>query len=460
MENFSQDRLDYLKLYLMNRGEQLVISIEANIPEYFALVGRQSVEAIFEFILLEDILSNSSINSKTQTDEKIKTELHSYSIKKGLSNRVVSVLMRRIPLHSLLHLIDRLKLVPLIRVEEANIIREFGNYAVHVSRGEIDFFGECKAILFNLFNWFWSIHLGKPEIYLNLISKLQNRLEEKTNRKTLEELLELNKAIKNEVAKIGNEFSNVGAKLDELKISITGLTGSFEEHKKEQVELLYDLLDKITLDSKDEILNYYSEVEKWLPDCTEKLEKSGKTLSYLASGEYLYNKFSNEEQEDYSPCVIQFCRAVESELYHQIFNSFKEFLNTENSSTQIEKLFNYAEFLIEEKGVVDKRGNAPSSLIYGLKKHFMFGNMTTALSNLQIEGINQIPLFNKFKNFIDEKFILSEITNSSFIGQFRSINEIRNRAAHTYGELVNKKEAIQCKKKIQKILQKWSDIQK
>jgi len=265
-------------------------------------------------------------------------------------------------------------------------------------------------------------------------------------------LLEIHSKINSNSQKL----NTIEKQIESVIFNFETFSENFNTFKKHNIEKLNELNDKFVLDNQDKTRNYFSDIEKSLPDYN-KLHSSAKTFEYLATGEYLLEQITKEKNIDFSPCILQFCRAIEGELYHQIFKPFKNELNRQFNKKQLDEIFENSQFRIK---TIDNFKNSnkiqPHSLIIGLNEYFMLSLMYNSLTILTVPEFEKIKIYKLFNDFLVKKLNNKEsILNSKFIGELKEIAKIRNDVAHTYAEIIDEKQSIRIRNKIYKILNNW-----
>jgi hypothetical protein len=100
---------------------------------------------------------------------------------------------------------------------------------------------------------------------------------------------------------------------------------------EEKLLLIYGKIDKKINQKNVSINEYEIIVNSWL-EILENIDNN--TLNYLRTGEYIYDSLFeiNELNEaDFSPFVIEYCRALENELKYSLFIPYSEKINNYSS---------------------------------------------------------------------------------------------------------------------------------
>lgn len=160
----------------------------------------------------------------------------------------------------------------------------------------------------------------------------------------------------------------------------------------EKLELIHqeidNKLDAIIKSVDQSTTNCESEIKKWLLNWEHLNEM---TLNFLSSAEWLFSKLPKDDNTDFSPFIIQYCRAIENEILKKLFEAYHHFLK-ENSidreqlvqqSLQNDKTKMFANFVLKDR------------LDYTL------GNINTIMSFLKDGGktLSASILLQDFKKF-------------------------------------------------------------
>lgn len=246
---------------------------------------------------------------------------------------------------------------------------------------------------------------------------------------------------------IKTSYEKKSAELDELKILIS----TFQEIR------LFD-----NLSEEERILQFQSHIQNNIhiePDQIAYFENIFKkefqlfpifesfSRIYIPEAEYIYHSLSKLSNPDYSPFIIQYCRALENEFLKKIFRAFLHYLK--NNNINLENEFNW-DFSKKENG--KPNDEKTFEFANNLKKYifkepenwrFTIGDMNLILSKLNgteaKSSINKSPLLQKFKTFVLDNFE-QQIINIEFLKQIQNISDnYRNKSAHP-SEFINDKE--------------------
>ncbi len=272
-----------------------------------------------------------------------------------------------------------------------------------------------------------------------------------------------------EIKEVTNETKHqterIENKVDSLTDALKTFISSFDAFKKETRDVEEKLLliaSKLTEVENNIVSNDY---ELYTEICRRNYygweEYEELTKKFLPVSEILYSRLQDpaiaSNNVDFSPVVIELCRAIENEFLLKIFKKYvREFTKTcsdskafedfysPDSSSKIKVLVNDRERTI---GFVTKTlANVIRSTIKypDYEPRFTLGDMHFILNSLVCEErINNSVLLQNLKEFI-EKYFDCKLLNDDYISNIsRLVNNYRNPAAHP--EYVSQEVAEECK---------------
>lgn len=167
--------------------------------------------------------------------------------------------------------------------------------------------------------------------------------------------------------------------------------------------------------------NYIAQVKSWLIGW-EHLAKESQT--FLSEGELLFEYILETSSEDYSPFVLQYCRALENELLTKLFAAFTDSFPGRHPDV--------ADFLAAD--LADKKTFKFASFLSAGKKTYTLGDMAFIMSLLKEGGSTwqRSPLLADFREFALNHFN-EHIVDRTYLDQINKINDdFRKKAAHPY----------------------------
>jgi DNA modification methylase len=236
---------------------------------------------------------------------------------------------------------------------------------------------------------------------------------------------------------INGSYRNVVASIDEiakLQRETHALTESLLALKRQmnlgdgdddQLETALEKMGKWITDSITRkpmaLERYIDEVCSWLTGW-ERLDKSSQ--SFLPQAEFLYESIAQFSGQDYSPFIIQYCRALENELLTKLFSAYSDDL--------YERHPNINEFLEN-----DINNDRTGPFAKAIKKHentYTLGTMNFIMGLMTLGGrtLEGSALLQDFRCFT-MKYFSERIVEKTYLDQIKRINsDFRCKAAHPY----------------------------
>lgn len=251
--------------------------------------------------------------------------------------------------------------------------------------------------------------------------------------KTLEEVLSKEKENSIKLDNIDSKLVDIQSILIELSKdfnSIKSLPREIDEKISRLNESIDKQLSKILQDQKQ--LDFYIiEIKRWF-DYYDILEM--KSQKYLPEAEYIFDHISKLENPDYSPFILQYCRALENELLNKIFRSYVQSL--------IDRNLNLTDEFAWDFGRKDS-GKLNDENTFKLGKHiqkcltksndewfFELGSMEVDLRYLTGRTVKKSPLLQDLKTFVLNKFE-QDLLNIEYLDEIKAIiRDYRNQSAH------------------------------
>ena len=234
--------------------------------------------------------------------------------------------------------------------------------------------------------------------------------------------------IKANTEQINDKLDAMIEKIDNLERAFLALKDETRE-VDQKIILMSGKLDRIEKSiNEEELEDYYalcqSIYNNWdaLDDLTRRLIP---VAEYLFSSLQLYNK------PDYSPVILELCRAIENEFLLKIFTKYSmdvirrkgsrldTFLATDKASG----------FLKNKTGMFVK---ALTKSVRTRKPEYTLGQMNTIMSLVNDTSVvSASPLLQDFRDYLEQETVVSDLLNVQYI---RKINDLvekyRNPAAH------------------------------
>ena len=243
------------------------------------------------------------------------------------------------------------------------------------------------------------------------------------------------KSIEGDVSAIKEDTGQINSKLDTVLEKLNGLEASFNELKAETREvdqkiiLMSSKLDKIEKSVDTEELEDYYGLCQSLYDNWDELEELTRRLIPVA--EYLFSKLQKYSKPDYSPVILELCRAIENEFLIKIFSKYTQNLINRKGR-------NLDSFLAVDKSknsLKNKTGafvKAINKAVKTRRPEYTLGQMNTIMSIMkEPQTVNDSPLLQDFKSFLDSETVVSDLLNAQYIHKINDLVEkYRNPSAH------------------------------
>lgn len=253
--------------------------------------------------------------------------------------------------------------------------------------------------------------------------------------------------------KISQNIEDIKSSLSELSIEFASIK-SLPRDIDDKFSRLHDSIDNtLSRLSADEVKieSYIKEIRRWFNEF-DFLELKSQT--YLPQAEFIYDQISQLESPDYSPFILQYCRALENELLQKIFRAYVQSLI--DRQIILEEVFSW-DFELKESG---KPNNTNTfRLVKHLKKcinktsdfwFFELGSMEVNLRYLTGKGVEKSPVLQDLKEFVLSRFE-TELLSIDYLDEMKTIIvDFRNQSAHP--NLIGTVEAIEFHKKIKRCL--------
>ncbi len=241
-------------------------------------------------------------------------------------------------------------------------------------------------------------------------------------------------------AKILEQQEVASAKLDHLVAVVGTVLVDIGDIKKggrsdeEKLVRICQKLDTLTEGATDEvrtIQEYVAVVQTWL-DRWGLLD--GLTQRFLPSAEQLYDLLGKQEGADFSPFIIQYCRALENEILMKLFCAYHDEIR--------KRIPDLKSFVAPDLSIEQTARFAKS--VRDDKRKYTLGEMDFTMQLIKPGGktLKSSPLLQDFRGFVTSYFS-ERIAEKEFLERLKRINEdFRCKAAHPY--LMTKEEADRC----------------
>lgn len=236
------------------------------------------------------------------------------------------------------------------------------------------------------------------------------------------------------------KLTNIENKIDDIKTVIFNLSVDFKEIQdlpreiEEKISRLNKKLEEQISNlhfEQKQIDTYIKEIKNWF-EYYDLLET--KSQKYLPEAEYIFDHISKLDNPDYSPFILQYCRALENELLSKIFRAYVQSL--------IDRNLDFETYFAWDLGK-KASGKPNDDNTFRLSKHiqkcltkntddwfFELGSMEVNLRYLTGRTIEKSPLLQDLKEFVLNRFE-KELLNIEYLDDIKIIiKDYRNQSAH------------------------------
>jgi len=224
---------------------------------------------------------------------------------------------------------------------------------------------------------------------------------------------------------------------------------------------IYTFLDSSLIIKKGVKQDYATKLSKEINNM-EKLEPVSQDM--LIYSYYLYDTIQASPIQDYSPCILQYCRAIENELSQKIFIKFRSFIDNHT----------------DKANILNKGFKTPNKS-FNLLRNFCQGNVNITLGNIRhwmelivnnnedTERLKKERLLIEMNKFIKSSIHYDKLIEALFWDKIYpledssvnnndndNISYFRNKSAHVH--TFNQMEADRCRKIMLEVLNEWTQM--
>ena len=245
-----------------------------------------------------------------------------------------------------------------------------------------------------------------------------------------------------DIAKLQQEVKELTDNLISLK-KLMNIGENETERVEEALSQMQHWISTSIAREQKSVDSYIEVVCSWLMRW-DLLDKASQ--SFLPQAELLYDNIVQTGGKDYSPFIIQYCRALENELLTKLFAAYTEDCHTRHTG-------DVASFLaIDLRN--DKTGMFAKSVLKG-QVAYTLGQMTFNMSLLKADGktLEGSPLLQDFRGFVI-RYFTERIVDKTYLDQIDRINQdFRTKAAHPY--LLDSEVAGRCRDQVRQCLNEF-----
>lgn len=254
-----------------------------------------------------------------------------------------------------------------------------------------------------------------------------------------------NKAILQGLDEVKYTTKEINKKMDvvieKLEIGFADLKNENRDIEQ-KITLMVSKLSKLDFSVMNEEIEDYYALAQSLYSNWDALD--GLTRKFIPLAEYLYSKLQKYDKPDYSPVILELCRAIENEFLLKIFkrytldligrkkNKLDDFLAVDRASFDL-------------KRVTGQFVKAISKAAKTNKPEYTLGQMNTILSIISNSDIiRKSPLIKDFVDYLNKNTKVNNLLDSKYIKNVNEIvNKYRNPSAHP--EFMSIEKANECR---------------
>ena len=266
------------------------------------------------------------------------------------------------------------------------------------------------------------------EMLMNFMEKFAQKPGEQMDLLTL--YAEENEKKQNDIIK---GISNIDSKIDTIIEKLSKLETDFSELKnesrnmEEKIMLMSSKLSKIENDVAEEELEDYYALAQSLYVNWEGLDDL--TRKFIPLAEYLYSKLQKFDKPDYSPVIIELCRAIENEFLLKIFRKYTLDLIRRHSTKS-----SLNNFLSSDR-INDKTRQFAAAINRAYNNNnpeYTLGQMNMILSIATDRNtVSLSPLLQDFVSYLNNNTEAKNLLDTKYIDKINDIvNKYRNPSAH------------------------------
>lgn len=278
------------------------------------------------------------------------------------------------------------------------------------------------------------------EALFNLMKKMNDRTEQVCD---LMQLLMMSaedgeifqRSVVQGIDEIKKTTSEINSKMDIVLEKLEKLEADFKDLKcenrdiEQKIMLMSSKLSKMEgMIQGEEIEDYYAMAQSLYVNWED---FDLLTRKFLPLAEYLYSKLQKYDKPDYSPVILELCRAIENEFLLKIFKRYTMDL-IDRKGSQLDQFFVIDRASGELTGKTGQFVKAIAKASKTKKPEYTLGQMNTILSLANDNAIVQkSPLLKDFVAYLHKNTEAKKLLDGKYI---KKVNEIvskyRNPSAH------------------------------
>lgn len=221
--------------------------------------------------------------------------------------------------------------------------------------------------------------------------------------------------------------------IEKLEIGFADLKNENRD-VEQKITLMISKLSKLDFYVMNEEIEDYYALAQSLYSNWDALD--GLTRKFIPLAEYLYSKLQKYDKPDYSPVILELCRAIENEFLLKIFkrytldligrkkNKLDDFLAVDRASFDL-------------KRVTGQFVKAISKAAKTNKPEYTLGQMNTILSiTSNSDIIRKSPLIKDFVDYLNKNTKVNNLLDSKYIKKVNAIYQIIYSLRHHFSAFI------------------------
>lgn len=238
------------------------------------------------------------------------------------------------------------------------------------------------------------------------------------------------------IAAVKKDTEQINTKVDIMLEKFDNLESAFNDLKNESREieqkltLLNSKLTRIEDSIGDEDLEDYYGLCQSIYNSWDELEDLTRRLIPVA--EFLFSNLQKYNKADYSPVILELCKAIENEFLSKVFRKYtldvlrrkEDILDDFLSADRAKKILkNQTGIFVKAISKASKSSKQPE---------YTLGQMNTIMSLMnKAQVVAASPLLQDFKTYLESKTVVQDLLNVQYIKKINDlVQEYRNPSAH------------------------------
>ncbi len=235
--------------------------------------------------------------------------------------------------------------------------------------------------------------------------------------------------MENRFQALTKRLASIEGKVDQVLTLLQAMDGEIKDIKKlhreddEKIRRIYRSLDKklggIIKKAGKDIQSYIEEIKYWF-EFWDLLETASQR--FLPQAEFLFDELGSLDNPDYSPFILQYCRALENEILIKLFSAYHSWLEVEGTDRNE----------LVESDLENKKTKTFAISIRRNRKDYTLGTMKWVMALMRTDGntYRASPLLQNFRSFTLQHF-QENLLEKEYLDSIQSITDTyRNKAAH------------------------------